>query len=240
MDLFWAERGGCYASLLSAPTPRAASSRAPRSPRSLTGRRRVGARPQQGLRDDRGSLVDGQRGRAVQLVPELQGLADAIAERGIVRPGEHAITGKPVSRHATSLESQRRHPRPTMIKWPWTFTPYFPRVTAHDHGSHLADRLSGHVSPTGGPDGSSWAETPAMAGFWPAMTGSRRRAVTGDDSFPSGYSQSRITASMAIRRAQLVFSHPGTTSFPAGFYVHEDGGRLAERWCRESWYGDGS
>src|SRR5690242_17114133 len=74
------------------------------------GGRWVAARPEQGLGNDRGSVVDGQRRRAVQLVSKVQGLADAIAERGIVRPGEHAITGKPVSGHATSLESQRRRP----------------------------------------------------------------------------------------------------------------------------------
>jgi hypothetical protein len=67
----------------------------------LPGRWRIGARPQQGLRDDRGPvLLDGQRGRAVQLVPEVQGLADAVAERGVVRAGEHAVPGESIGRHA--------------------------------------------------------------------------------------------------------------------------------------------
>src|SRR5690242_19628786 len=71
---------------------------------------RVAAWPQQGLGDDRGSFVDGQRGRAVQLVPKFQGLADAIAERGVVRPGKHAITGKPVGRHVGESRRGRADP----------------------------------------------------------------------------------------------------------------------------------
>ena len=71
---------------------------------------RVAAWPQQGLGDDRGSFVDGQRGRAVQLVPKFQGLADAIAERSVVRPGKHAITGKPVGRHVGESRRGRADP----------------------------------------------------------------------------------------------------------------------------------
>src|ERR1700754_2927366 len=41
------------------------------------------AGPEQGLGDDRGAVVDGQRRGTVQLVAEVKGLADAVAERGV-------------------------------------------------------------------------------------------------------------------------------------------------------------
>ncbi len=82
-------------------------------PSGRAGWRRVAAGPEQGLRDDRGPVVDGQRRRAVQLVPEVQGLADAVAERCVVRAGEYAVAGQPVGRHA----GESRAPETRRI-WP--------------------------------------------------------------------------------------------------------------------------
>src|SRR5262249_29801530 len=60
------------------------------------------------------------------------------------------------------------------------------------------------TSPAARAPRTSWARTPAIAGFWPAMTESRRRAVTGDPLFPWGEGQGRIAASTARRRGRLV------------------------------------
>jgi hypothetical protein len=58
----------------------------------------VAVRPEQCLRDDDALAVERDGRAAVQPVSEVDRLADPVAERGVVRPGQHPVARQPLWR----------------------------------------------------------------------------------------------------------------------------------------------